>query len=74
MGVKTDVQIFKNWETPLSIKLEFDIFPFTNQKLKLLTSLNRKIQDNGVLYSALALAQSDVSMLRKFYVTIIIVL
>jgi len=65
MGVKTDVQMFKNWENPLRIQLDLDIFSNKNQALKLLTSLNRTIQDSGVLYSALVSAQSDVCMLKK---------
>jgi len=67
MGVNTYIQIFNNWENPLSIQLELDIFPYKNQALKLLTSLNRTVQDSGVLYSALVSAQSDVSMLKKLY-------
>lgn len=65
MGVETDVQIFKNWQNPFSAKLELDIFPTIQQKLKLHTSLNRNAQDNGVLYSALLLAESEVIMLYK---------
>lgn len=68
MGVKTNVQMFKNWENPLSVQLELDIFPTTDQKLKLRTSLKRDVQDSGVLYSALLFAESDVSMLNKFYI------
>lgn len=68
MGVKTDVKIFKNWENPLSIELELDIFPTTDQTLKFRSSLNRDVQDSGVLYSALLLAESDVSLFKKFYV------
>jgi len=65
MGVKTYVQVFKTWENPLNIQLELDIFPTADQTLKLRTSLNRDVQDNGVLYSASLLAKSDVSMLQK---------
>jgi len=68
MGVKTAVQMFKNWENPLSIELELDIFPTTDQSLKLRSSLDRDVQDDGVLYSASLLAKSDVSMFKKFYV------
>jgi len=62
MGVKTDVRMLKSWENPLKILLELDIFSSTKQTLKLHTSLNRDIQDSGVLYSALLEAESDVSM------------
>ncbi|XP_026815483.1 apolipophorins [Rhopalosiphum maidis] len=59
MGVKTDVQMLKSWENPLNILLELDIFSSTKQTLKLHTSLNRDIQDSGVLYSASLEAESD---------------
>ncbi|XP_060861024.1 apolipophorins isoform X2 [Metopolophium dirhodum] len=59
MGVNTTVEMFKSWENPLSVHLEFDIFPTTDQTLKLHSSLNRDVQDSGVLYSASLLAQSD---------------
>lgn len=59
MGITTDVKMFKSWENPLYILLELDIFPTTEQTLKLHTSLNRDIQDNGVLYSASLMAESE---------------
>ncbi|CAH1725498.1 unnamed protein product [Aphis gossypii] len=58
MGITTDVKMFKSWENPLYILLELDIFPTTEQTLKLHTSLNRDFQDNGVLYSASLMAES----------------
>jgi len=66
MGVKTNAQIFKNWENPFSVELELDIFRTTDQTLKINTSLNRNIQDSGVLYSASLLAESEVSMLMYY--------
>jgi len=68
MGVNTTFEMFKSWENPLNIQLEFDIFPTTDQTLKLRSSLNRDVQDSGVLYSASLLAQSDVSMFKKSYI------
>jgi len=55
--------MFKSWKNPLYILLELDIFPSTEQTLKLSTSLNRDIQDNGVLYSTSLMAESKVSVL-----------
>jgi len=63
MGITTDIKMFKSWENPLYILLELDIFPTTEQTLKLHTSLNRDVQDNGVLYSASLMAESEVSVL-----------
>uniref|UniRef100_A0A2H8TZF4 Apolipophorin n=1 Tax=Melanaphis sacchari TaxID=742174 RepID=A0A2H8TZF4_9HEMI len=59
MGVKTDVRMFKSTENPLNIQMELDIFPTTEQTLKLHTSLNKDVQDSGVLYSASLTAKSD---------------
>jgi len=73
MGVKTDVQMFKSWENPLSIQLDLDIFPTPEQTLTLRSGLNRKVQGNGVFYSALLLAESPVSMLKSFTFETIIV-
>lgn len=67
MGIKTAVEIFKKWENPLIVELELDIFPTTNQALKLCSNLNRDVQDGGVFYSASLSAKSDVSMFKKFY-------
>lgn len=60
MGFKSDIQMFKSWEIPFCVKLDLNIFPDVEQTLQLHASLNRKIEDNGVLYSAELLANSDV--------------
>lgn len=63
MGVKSDIQMYKSWENPFNIKLDLNIFPTQEQTLQLHSSVNRNLQDNGVLYSAQLLAQSDVSII-----------
>lgn len=60
MGFKSDIQIFKSWENPVSVKIDLNIFPTEEQTLQLHTSLNRVVKDNGVLYSAELLAISNV--------------
>lgn len=66
MGVKSTLDVFKSWENPLSVALELNIFPTTEQTLKVSSNLNRNVQDDGVLYSADVLASSAVSMSQKF--------
>lgn len=63
MVIKNDIQIFKNWENPLDVKLELDIFPTKKQALYLRSSLKRSQDNDGVMYSAELKAKSDVSML-----------
>lgn len=66
MGVKYIVDVFKSWENPMSVAVELNIFPTTEQTLKVSSSLKRNVQDDGVLYSADVLASSVVSMSQKF--------
>jgi len=63
MGVKSDIEVFKSWENPFNAKLDLNIFPTPEQTLQLHTSVNRNVQDNGVMYSAQLLAESDVGII-----------
>lgn len=65
MGIKSDIGLFKSWENPLSVVLELNIFPTTEQTLKIRSNLNRNVQDDAVLYSADVRATSDVSMSQQ---------
>lgn len=61
MSINTDLQVLKSWENPLSVKLDLNIFPTTEQTLHLNTNLKRTLQNDGSLYSAELSAKSDVS-------------
>jgi len=63
MSVKSDIEMFKSYENPFYVKLDLDIFSSPGQAIILYTSLNRNVQDNGVLYSAELLAKSYVRIL-----------
>lgn len=60
--MSTNAQILKNWENPLNISLDLNIFPKEDQRVKINTLLIRANASDGVKYSGLISTKSIVSI------------